>query len=84
MLLGRKEEEAPESGDGMRAELILQLCAFLGRGDVFAQCPGQQAGCSVSVAWAGHGMGHAAQAAFLGEAKTKAKGWQSAVTMCVT
>lgn len=58
----------------MRAVFILQLCDFSGgRALSLSAFPKKQAEHSVSVSWIGHKLGHGAQAAFLGEIKTKAK-----------
>lgn len=58
----------------MRADFILQLCDFSGgRALSLSAFPKKQAEHSVSVSWIGHRLGHGAQAAFLGEIKTKAK-----------
>lgn len=73
----------------MRADFILQLCDFSGgRALSLSAFPERQTEYSVSVSWIGHG----AQAAFLGEVKTKAKarpankqgiaGWFHLVSQC--
>lgn len=58
----------------MRADVILQLCDFLGV-ELYLSVPSPRSRLSnsVSISWIGHRLGHGAQAAFLGERKTKAK-----------
>lgn len=73
----------------MRANFILQLCDFSGgRAISLSAVPKKQAEYSVSVSWIGHGLGHGAQAAFLGKIKQKPrpgqptnKGWQGGYTL---